>query len=178
MHPVRSITAVLLLLSLTVYASGDDPATAESVETSSVRLAIETSIQMHGPRENLSRLCRVERNVRGCTDFPEERLECSCEMDEDHWHIRVRASVRAVIHLSRDVSGERVAIHERMHLADLETGLGEHLRAIAAKPYQLESACRTYARVLEETPHLRVMMNGLRQRSNEKYGCVKKRDRF
>jgi len=170
MHPVRSTAIAALLISLTFYAHADDAATL-SAHTGLVEVTISESVEFHRHSRDLAKPCRAGYDVKGCTDFPVERLACECELHGGTWMINARADVQAVIHVAKDYASQPVLRHERLHLTDLESALREHLGGIAAKEYQSEPACRTYARVLSNTPHLRVVMNQIRVKSNEKYGC-------
>jgi len=143
-------------------------------ESGDVEISIVDSVEVHARDAKLTRICRAAWDVNGCTDFPVERLECHCERHGDLWMIDASAEIVAVIHLSKAHSDSRLLIHERLHLADLESGLHEHLAQVASRAYQSETACRTYARVLTESPHLRLVMNRIRERSNDKYQCSRK----
>jgi len=170
MHPVRSTTTAAILITLTFYASADDSATPVP-PTGLVDVTISESVEHHRHARDLAKTCRSSYEVKGCTDFPAEHLACECDLHAGLWTINARADVQAVIHVSKDYASQPILRHERLHLTDLEDALREHLGRIASNTYESETACRTYARVLSDSPHLRVVMNKIRVKSNEKYGC-------
>jgi hypothetical protein len=65
-------------------------------------------------------------------------------------------------------------LHERAHLGDVEAGLRAHLDTIEARAFGSRKACESFAKVLTGSPHLRIVMNRLREASNVRFGCDRK----
>lgn len=174
MRLARSIIALFVCaVSSLVEAQSMKPQAADR-KAAGIVLAVTSSIEHHSRFEKLSDVCRAGFAVNGCTDFPVERLECNCIERSGGWVIEGRAAIKAVIHVSTEYPIQSVMVHERAHIADLEAGLRAHLDAIGKRTFGSRKACETYARVLTDTPHLRIVMNELRRASNVKFGCDRK----
>ncbi|MFA6958062.1 MAG: hypothetical protein WC538_19515 [Thermoanaerobaculia bacterium] len=129
------------------------------------------TVRYHQRGQNIRGLCRAGFDVIGCTDFPAERIECTCERRGDHWVLKAHAKINAEIHLADRRSYNKVLAHERMHLVDLETELRAHLGSLVAQRFESAPGCEELARVISAPSYVRAVMNRLRRASNEKYHC-------
>jgi len=137
----------------------------------SVEIRLDRRIELHPAHDTLVRECRADREVSGCTDFPVEILDCECEQQGGAWQMNLSAKLEAVTHLRNTPDHTRLMLHEALHVGDLERGLRDHLEALASRRFDSATSCRRFARVLRESPHLRLVMNRLRVESNAKFGC-------
>jgi hypothetical protein len=136
-----------------------------------VDVKLTTTVRYMSSSKALHAACRVNGDVLGCTDFPAERLHCSCSALKEKWVIDSEATIPAVIYLSGRESDPRLLMHERLHFTDLERGLRERLARVAAVHYESLSACETVAGAFSAPSFLRDVMNNLRAASNAKYHC-------
>ena len=170
---VRLIFTVFACASFSLVCSAQPFFRGDRIETDAgrVEITMSQSVKRHPSRANILNICRVTHPVKGCTDFPKESLAAACERRGSSWVINTSASIQAVIHLSDRFKSSHVPIlmHEQKHLTGLEESLREHLERIAARRYSSLGACKTFARLISDTPHLRVVMNNLRVESNAEF---------
>ncbi len=190
MRLVRSLFVCLLFAALPVYAaepvalaldvesgapSTDGDAVVPAVELGPVAggayVSFAESIHYHHRGQDIRGLCRAGFDVIGCTDFPAEKIECTCERRGDHWVLEAHAKINAEIHLADRRSYNKVLAHERMHLVDLETELRAHLGSLVAQRFESAPGCEELARVISAPSYVRAVMNRLRVASNAKYRC-------
>jgi len=175
MRLARSIIPLVVCAVSTLHAAGDDSPGLDSGGPRGVLgLSVIATVKPHSRFEKLRDVCRAGFEVAGCTDFPVEKLECSCKARDGAWVVDGRATVDAVIHVSNEHPIGTILIHERAHVGDLEAGLRAHLDTIESRLFGSRQACEVYAKVLTESPHLRIVMNELRAASNVKFGCDRK----
>jgi hypothetical protein len=175
MRLARSIIPLVVCAVSTLHAAGADKTSTDAGGPRGVlKLSVIATVKPHSRSEKLRDVCRAGFEVNGCTDFPVEKLECSCKARDGAWVIDGSATVAAVIHVSNEHPIGTILIHERAHIGDLEAGLRAHLDTIGSRTFGSQKACETYAKVLTESPHLRVVMNELRKASNVKFGCDRK----
>jgi len=168
----RTFIALVVFLVCSRAEAGPPAANAApSRSDGRFEIALFASIDRGPRREALKTLCRADYDVVGCTDFPRETLDCGCKSRGGAWVIDGRVELEAVIRLSPVMPGNAVLVHEQLHLGDVERGLRERLDSIGAMRFGTRTACDTYAKVLRESPFLRIVMNELRAASNAKYGC-------
>jgi len=156
--PATDATVVVPAVELEPPAGGSDVLFAESV-------------RYHQRGQDIRSLCRAGFDVIGCTDFPAERIDCTCERRGDHWALEAHATISAEIHLADRRSYNKVLAHERMHLVDLEAELRAHLGGLVAQRFESAPGCEELARVISAPSYVRAVMNRLRMASNEKYRC-------
>lgn len=172
MRLVRLLFVCLLLAPLPAAASEPlEAMTTLNDGTGSVEVVIAETVRYHPKGQSIRDLCRAGLEVVGCTDFPVERLECSCVRRGDHWVIEAKASIDAEVHLADRQSYSRILAHERMHLVDLEAALRAHLGGVTAQHFESQPGCDELAKVMSSPSYVRAVMNRLRLASNEKYHC-------
>jgi len=168
----RSFFALVVSIACCRAEAGPPAANATpSRSDGRFEIALSASIDRAPRREALRTLCRADYDVVGCTDFSRETIDCKCKSRGGAWVIDGRVELEAVIRLSPSTVGNGVLLHEQLHLGDLERGLRARLDSIDAMRFGTRKACDTYAKVLRESPFLRIVMNELRAASNAKYGC-------
>ncbi len=136
-----------------------------------VDIQVARTLEFHPRRDEIREVCRAGYEVKGCTDFPVETLECHCDRRGDAWVISVSARLEAVVHLLKSHENMKSLVHEGLHMQDLRTGLQSHLESLASRRYESVTTCRRFAEFLSTSSHLRVVMNRLRVESNAKLGC-------
>lgn len=183
------ITAILVVLARfnavadqsaasSIEPDHDELALLESVESGvprgargTVAVRIDESIEVHSRRDDMARICRAPYPVKGCTDFPIEKLVCRCKLQQTGWFIDASAILTAAIHIPNTFEMSRLLHHERAHIADLNESLHKYLESITSREFESENTCERFARFLSTSAHLRIVMNELRVKSNEKFGC-------
>lgn len=175
MRLVRSFLPLVLVGGLSIGASSMEGGESASASAARIPGAHEVSFNQeviyHPRHEKLHLLCQAPIEVLGCTEFPAERFECSCERDGAQWVLHPRAAITAAVHLSRRGAYDRVLLHERLHIVDLEAALRAHFDTIVEQRFDQQSTCELLARVISSPSYARDVMNRLRKASNEKHRC-------
>jgi hypothetical protein len=136
-----------------------------------IEIELGVTVKQHPRSVNLREVCRTGRDVDACTDFPREIVGCKCEQAGDWWVLVGVAEIDAITHLKPGRPIERLLLHERAHLDDLENGLRSHLAGLETMRFESREACAIYTGVVNSSQYLRIVMNELRVASNERYGC-------
>lgn len=174
MHSARSVLALVVFAASMSLAAWPAFADASHAADGRFELRLVEKVKEHTRSEKLDDVCRVGFRVRGCTDFPVEKLDCHCEAREDSWVLVGSARIEAVIHLSYGEPIGAVLLHEQAHIGDVENGLRHHFGSIMSIRFSTQRSCERYANTLVNSPHLQVVMNELRIASNIKFGCDRK----
>lgn len=171
MRLVRSFLPLVLVGGLSVEAGESASAASAARIPGAYEVSFNQEVIYHPRREKLHLLCQAPIEVLGCTEFPAERFECNCERDGEQWVLRPSAAITAAVHLSRRSSYDRLLLHERLHIVDLEAALRAHFETIVEQRFDQQSTCELLARVISSPSYARDVMNRLRKASNEKHRC-------
>lgn len=137
------------------------------VQNQAYTVSFEREIRFRSLNEDLSKTCHASGDVRGCTEFPVELLECDCELDDQGWRLRITARIEALIH----VDHTKILMHEQQHLLHLDALLKSYLARMTAPVFPTERRCRAIGRILSRPEYVTSMMNDLRTASNERFQC-------
>jgi hypothetical protein len=128
----RFVRAVLIVISICVIPA----VRAAGSKVAALRIVLVSS------RDDLRRSCRFAADLYACTAFESRRLEAACvAAGAGQWAMIANANVQPVVYLW----DARWLGHERLHISDVETALGEYVDRLERHRFESESDCRRAA---------------------------------